>query len=321
MAEKPLAQIYLFDGEDTLKQEMLLQRLRKRLGEQGDLTMNSQVLSPREIKDRAHILDVLNTIPFGSAYRLVVLKEADRLSKELQEALTVYVGNPAPTTILVLIADKLAKNTRLYKAITLAFPDSLIDCSPKKRSELPQLIRNMAKNEGVDLSYPAANLLIERLGTSTIALSNETKKLAAIAKAQGAGRISEEDIVQHVPRLSSPKQWDLTNALALREASLCLRLIDRMEGFTATGLFVICVARIREILTAKVLRQRGRSVTQELRKQDWQLREVLRGTELYTVDELESLLAQAPGIEQRMKTGADADQLLKLWIIDACTPG
>ena len=319
MAQKPLALVYLFDGNDTLKQEMLLQRLTKRLAEKGDLTMNTEALTPKSIKDKAFLLSVLNILPFSSDYRFVVVREVDHLSKELQEALVDYVKDPSPTTVLALCADKLAKNNRLYKTIASGFPESLIDCSPKKRSELPQVIRNIAKVEGVDLSYNAASMLIDRLGSSTVTLSNEVKKLAAIAKAKGKNSISEQDIIKHVPRLSEPKQWDLTNALALRDASLCLKLIDRMKGYTASGLFIICVARIREILTAKVLRQRGLSVAKELNKQDWQIKELLRGVDLFTIGELESLILQAPEIELRMKTGGDADQLLKLWIIDACT--
>jgi hypothetical protein len=54
-------------------------------------------------------------------------------------------------------------------------------------------------------------------------------------------------------------------------------------------------------------------------KQEWQLREVMSATNLYRPQELERLLKRTPEIEMRMKSGADADQLLRLWLIDACT--
>ena len=318
MAEKPLTQVYLLNGDDALKQEMLLERLMKRIAEVGDLSLNSQVFSGKDLKTPDQILDALNTIPFGSPFRLVVVKEADRLVKEVQGALVSYIEHPLVTTVLVLVADKLAMNTRLYKVIQSNFASSIIDCSQKKRSELPKLIRNIAKAEGVDISPAATREMLERLGVSTVTLSNETKKLASIIRSRGDSSITERDVIQHVSRLAEPKQWDLANALAKRDASLCLRLIDRMKGFTAAGLFALCIASIREILTAMILKKRGVSVAQALRKQDWQIKELLQGTELYRQDELEDLLKKAPEIESLMKSGADADELLKLWIIEAC---
>ncbi|MDR2106663.1 MAG: DNA polymerase III subunit delta [Coriobacteriales bacterium] len=318
--EKPLLPLYLFSGDDVLKQTTLLERLKKRLAAEGDLTMNSQVLGAKDIPNADFLLNALNTIPFGSPLRLVVIKDAEALAKPLQEALITYAKRPSDTTVLVLVAKKLATNTRLYKAIAGHNKQSIIDCGSKKRSELPALIRSMARGKGVDIASGAAQLLIDRIGTSTVALNTEVEKLAAIAKGTGANRIEDEDVIHNVARLVEPKPWDLTNALALRDTALCLRLADRMHGYTAVGLLIQCVAKLREILTAMTLKKRGLPVASSMGKQDWQLREVMRATELYRPKEVEQLLSRVPEVEMRMKSGADADQLLRLWLIDACTP-
>jgi DNA polymerase-3 subunit delta len=318
-AEKPLSRLYLFNGDDTLKQETLLERLKQRIAALGDLMMNFQALSAKEIKQPEQLLNVLNTLPFGSPVRLVVIREADALSKTVQKTLVTYAKRPSDTTVLVLVAKKLLASSALYKAIVAYDKRSVIDCGSKKRSELPALIRGMARKEGVDITTDAANVLIDRVGTSAVALNAETGKLAAIVKAVGSRQIEEEDVIRNVAYLVEPKPWDLTNALALRNTALCLRLVGRMRGYTSVGIFTQCVAKVREILTASTLRKRGLPVASSMGKQEWQLREVLKATELYRVAELETLLKAAPGIEMQMKSGADADQLLKLWLIDACT--
>jgi DNA polymerase-3 subunit delta len=316
--EKPLSELYLFDGEDALKQDTLLERLRQRVAAIGDLTMNYQVFAAKSITGKEHLLDALNTIPFGSPVRLVVIRDAETLSKTLQEALVAYVQKPSTTTVLVLITKKLSKASRLYKAILGYSAKSIIDCGPKKRSELPALVRQMARGEGVEIGPSAANLLIERVGTSTVALNTELRKLAAMVKARGLGKVEDADVAHNVVRMVEPKPWDLTNALALRDVSLCLRLVDRMRGYTAVGLFAQCVAKLREILTAIVLKQRGLPVASSMGKQEWQLKEVLKATTLYRSEEIVCLLRQAPDIELRMKSGADANLLLKQWIIGVC---
>jgi DNA polymerase-3 subunit delta len=316
----PLSTLYLFNGDDNLKQETLLERLKKRIAAEGDLTMNSQVFTPKGITGVDYLLNALNTVPFGSPVRLVVIKEADTLSKALQEALVTYAQQPCDTTVLVLIAKKLPTSSRLYKAVVRHSAQSVIDCHSKKRSELPGLVRNMARSEGIDITSTAINALIGRVGTATVTLNAEIGKLAAIARATGQSRIGDDDVVRNVARIVEPKPWDLTNALALRDTALCLRLVGRMRGYTAVGLLIQCVAKLREILTAATLRRRGLAIASSMKKQEWQLREVIRAIDLYRVDELEALLERAPTIEMQMKSGADADQLLKLWIIDACTP-
>ncbi|MDR2587658.1 MAG: DNA polymerase III subunit delta [Coriobacteriales bacterium] len=317
--EKPLSELYLFDGEDVLKQKTLLDRLRQRVEALGDLTMNYQVLTPKDISSKEYLLNALNTMPFGSPLRLVVIKDADALSKPLQEALTAYAQRPSNTTVLVLISKKLPKTSRLYKAILGYSPQSVIDCGSKKRSELPALVRSMARGEGAEITLATANLLIDRVGTSTVALNTEIRKLSAMAKATGTNKIVDEDVLRNVVRMVEPKPWDLTNALALRDTALCLRLVGRMRGYTAVGLFAQCVTRLREILTAMTLKRRGMPIAASMGKQEWQIKEILRATELYRADKIESLLVQAPQIETQMKSGADADQLLRLWIINACT--
>jgi DNA polymerase-3 subunit delta len=317
--EKSLFPLYLFNGDDVLKQEMLLTRLQERIAKMGDLTLNSQTFAGKETHSAQSLLDALNTMPFLSPVRLVVVKDADGLSKAVSEALVEYAAAPTESTVLVLIAKKLAVSTRLYKAIAKNNPKSILDCSAKKQSELPPLIKNMAKSEGVDITSSAISLLLELVGASTVLLNTEIKKLAAIVRAIDKNRIDENDVLGNVARLAEPKPWDLTDALANRDTALCLRLIERMKGFTAIGLLTQCVTRIREILTASTLKSRGVSVAQALGKQEWQLRVVMRATTLYTPDELEALLVAAPKIEQQMKSGGDADTLLKMWIIGACT--
>jgi DNA polymerase-3 subunit delta len=317
--EKPLLPLYLFNGDDVLKQETLLERLKKRVAAEGDLAMNFRSFEAKGIAGPDALLDALNTLPFGSPLRLVVIREAEALSKKLQETLIAYAAQPSTTTVLVLITKKLASSSRLYKAFLNHDRQSVIDCSPKKRSELPKLVQGMARGAGVDITLGAANLLVDRVGASTVSLSTEVEKLAAVVKAMGRQRIEDEDVARNVIRLVEPKPWDLTNALALRDTALCLKLAGRMRGYTTIGLFTQCVMRVREILTAMTLKRRGLPVASSMGKQEWQLREVMRATELYRTDELESLLKDAPEIEKRMKSGADADQLLKRWIIDACT--
>jgi len=283
------------------------------------MSLNSQQFTARELKSSAQLLNALNTLPFGSPYRLVVIIDAEQLDKAVMAALVSYIQNPSQSTVLALVSDKLAKNTRLFKLIQERYHSSIIDCSQRKRSELPPLVRNIAKGEGVEIAVNIASLVVDRLGTDTVLINAETKKLAAIVKSRGDNRILEHDVLHYVTRRTEPQRWDMKNALFQKNLSLCLRYVDEMKSFTATGLFSLCITGIREILTAKTVKNRGISVAQHSGKQDWQIKELLIATNLYSLDELTAILQQAPEIESQMKSGADADHVLRIWIINVCT--
>ncbi|MDR2957831.1 MAG: hypothetical protein LBU61_06630, partial [Coriobacteriales bacterium] len=174
-----LAAIYLFNGDDELKRDTTLRRLSERIAASGDLLMNEETFNPESIKAPDQLLDILHTPPFGGQYRLVVINNAEKLDKNLAEALIHYLEKPLSSTVLVLLANKLAANTRLYKAIHTYNPKSIIDVSSIKRSELPHRLRQLAADYRVALDYQAAQSLIERVGTSMATVNNELKRLAA----------------------------------------------------------------------------------------------------------------------------------------------
>ncbi|MDR0308959.1 MAG: DNA polymerase III subunit delta [Coriobacteriales bacterium] len=346
----PLLPVYLFNGDDELKQETLRKRLIQRVfgvghgvsattGTSGDRTdstdandntddggledLNLQVFRPDQIRDAEHLLDTLNTLPFMADHRLLIIKEADKLPKALSECIIEYLKAPNPSTILALSAHKLAVNTRLYKAIAaIQNGKTIVNAASLKASQIPELTRRIASSLGIALTVDAAAELVDRIGTSTVTISTELKKLSAWAQAQGIQQITMEMIADQVIRVTESKPWDLADALSLRRPEACLQHLSRLQASTPQSLFTYCLGRLREMLSIKSLERRGGMSSQRiaatLGRQDWQLRSAFSGSRLYSQGELINALIEAPSIEARMKSGADAKQLLTLWLMTLC---
>lgn len=120
---------YLAVGEDALKREAVIARLKARLATMGDLSFNSDEFDG-EVAEGAAIAAACNTMPFASPVRLVYVRNADKLKRADAEELVNYLKAPSATTVLACEAEKLAKNTRLYKALAAAGPKAVIDCAP-----------------------------------------------------------------------------------------------------------------------------------------------------------------------------------------------
>ena len=108
--------VYLIYGSEDLRLAQALARLKKRVAEVADLDFNFDTFDGESAK-ADDIVAACNTLPFLSERRLVVVKNVDKMNADGTNTLATYVADPSPTTILVMVAVKLAKNTRLYKAV------------------------------------------------------------------------------------------------------------------------------------------------------------------------------------------------------------
>lgn len=307
---------YLAVGADDLKRQVVLERLEKRIADLGDLDFNKDTFTG-SATDADELVTACNTLPFACPYRLVIVKDAEKLPKQASEALIGYLGNPSETTIVLIGAKKLAKNTRLYKAVKKLGKQAVIDCAPKSRRDLPAQVRDFAVSEGVTITPAAATELIDMVGESTVRLDTELKKMAA---ALGHGYVIDvADVHRYVTRTAEVKPWTFTDALASRDARKCALLLSQMEGQSPFGLLTMSVNRIRELLVAKDLRGSGqRALAAELGKPDWQVKNHFRWADGFSEHELEAALDSAAELELQMKSGGDQDALFERWALQVC---
>lgn len=312
-----LAPLYLLVGEDGLKRETARRRLISRFKDMGDADFNIDMFDG----ENASVADVLAScivLPFVSEQRLVVVDSVEKMGKEALGQLALYCDDPSETTVLCLIAEKLAKNTVLYKRIAGSYPKSIVDCAPKGRKELPQLVSNMARAHGVTMEPAAAVALIALVGDSTVRLDSELTKMAASVGA--GGLISREVVARMVGRTAELKPWDLTDAFSERDITQVEHVLARLDSQSPFGLLALCETRVRDLLRAKALEDRGRGneLAAALGRPDWQVRNLRSWARRWTCGELQAALKDAERAERDMRSGADQKSRFELWLLSSC---
>lgn len=305
---------YLVVGEDALKRTTVLSRLRTRLEAMGDLSFNSDTFDGANCSG-ADVVAACNTVPFASPVRLVELRSAEKLSKADLDLLTSYIDAPCETTVLAVSAEKMAKNTRFYKAVARLGSSAVIDCAPPKNYELPRLVRSMAPTHGVTITERAASLLVELVGTDTVHLDAEIQKLALAHK--GSDPINENEVRSLVSRSSEVKWWDFVNAMSERNLKKSLDLLSKMPSVTPYELMPRCVNRIRDLMCAQSLASRSsiQTLAKELKQQDWQVKNYPQWAKRFTAAELRAGLVSARDAEQKMKSGTEPSTAFNEWLI------
>ncbi len=308
-----LLPVYLAVGEDELKRRTVLDRLRKRLATVGDLEFNHDEFDGERAQGE-DIVQACNTLPFASEVRLVEVTKVDKLSKAASEALVAYLNHPNQSTVLALSGAKLAKNTRLYKAVQSIGKQAVIDCAPMKRYELVRALRSMAIGHGFTLTASAAELLVDLVGEDTIAIDSELRKLALAHL--GNDPVTDQEVRRLVTRTAEVKPWHLVDAFSARDARECLRLLPLVESSSPYALIGMCTVRLRELACAKSLDARGEGgrLAEVLKVPAWRVKNHSRWAAGFTEEELKRAFSTARDCERDMKSGTDPDAAFKDWL-------
>ncbi len=248
-----------------------------------------------------------------------MVRGVEKLSKDGLEALTAYCGDPSPTTILALAGAKLAKNTRLYKAVDKL--GGVVDRKMDKR-DVPAFVRALFADKGKQIPLDAAEELVSAVGYDLRKLSVEVDKAVAYVGERSA--VTRADIEGVAATTAPTSIWEFTEAVGDRD---CRRALARAgdligEGESPYGLQALALRTVRDLIAVRALMDRGSSsafeVAREMGRPDWQVKRLLRQARGFRGDELVDLLRAAADADAQMKTSRDARLVLERWIVKVC---
>jgi DNA polymerase-3 subunit delta len=303
---------YLITGTDELKRQTVVKRLHDRLASEGDLSMNMDVFAG-DAAEGADIVAACNTLPFISDHRLVQVNNVDKLKKADQDLVIDYLARPNESTVLCLVTTGLAKNTRLYKAVKKVGALAIVECAPPKRRDLPNMVRSMAMAHGATITQAGANLLVDLVGENTVELDAQLQKLALAHR--GEDPITDNEVSAMVGRTSEAKPWEFVDAFCTRNIKKTLYVESHLGEKSVFGVFSMTVTRIRELLIAQSLIERGtiRQLPDILHVPAWRVKNHARWARSFSKDELHRALKTARDTEQAMKSGADPHIAFQQW--------
>lgn len=310
---------YLIVGADELKRDAAVRRLRSRVpADMADFNLDE--LDGASLEEPGQLISSAQTMPFCADFRLVIVNGAGELAKPVSEAVVSYLADPNPQCVLCLVAEKLAKNTRLYKAVAKVGPHSVIDCAPLKRWELPPYVVKLAQKRGLSMDNAAAQELMERVGESTVALDNQIATLAQLVG--DAGRITLADVEANVAQIAEVSPWAFADAVCERNAPRAMEMLNLMKAPSLVFLHSVLVGRLRELICAKSLDARGAAsgLARELGRQSWQVKNHVRWSRAFGEEELVELLGQAAVCERALKGSQDSEAAFARFVLAMASP-
>lgn len=225
MAEAPDKPVYLITGGDRPKIETALGRLRAHFSPEASESVSAVDTSGDEVVGLCNAGSL-----FGDA-RLIVVRDVDgqRDGEGRRKggwkaadvsAVTDYVANPAPATVLALVAEELKTSSALWKACAKAGTVLSFDVAKK---QLHGWVAEQFRQLGVRAEPEAVSALILLAGDDLTALKVEVDKLATWAAGEPIG---EREVAALVAPNADVPIYELTEAWSAREVGRALEISE-----------------------------------------------------------------------------------------------
>ena len=217
--------LHLITGDDESLVHGAVSDLVHRLVGDGDRTLLVDDFSGDEYELRA-VIDAAQTMPFLTDKRVVVARDIGRFNADDVVPLVAYLGDPLPTTDLVLVAG----GGRLAKAVT----DAVKKAGGTTTNTTPPTSKK-DRSAWIEDQVVAAGMKFEPAAIAVIAawMGEEAGRLGGVLdtleSTYGNGRrLTVADIEPFLGESGSVPPWDLTDAIDRGDTKTSLELLARM---------------------------------------------------------------------------------------------
>jgi DNA polymerase-3 subunit delta len=227
MAEAPDKPVYLITGSDRPKVETAITRLRSHFEAESIETVSALETSGVAAVGLCNAGSL-----FGDGRLLVVLdvdggKQTDGRRKGGWKAADVdtvstYLENPAPATVLALVADELKASSALWKACAKVGQVLAFDVAKK---ELHSWVAEQFRQRGARAEPDAVAALIQLVGDDLRTMKVEVDKIATWA---GDEPIGEREVEALVPSNADVPIYELTEAWSERDSARVLAVSETL---------------------------------------------------------------------------------------------
>jgi DNA polymerase-3 subunit delta len=303
VAATDLKPVYLITGGDRPKIQRALRRLRDRIGEEATELLSAHEVSGDDAVAACNALGLL-----GGGGRLVIVEDVDRWKAADVKSVSAYLANPAPDTVLALVAVEMKKDSVLAKAAKKA-GDILVYDVPKRR--LPEWVAKQFADRKVAIDDDAARLLVEVVGEDPEELASEVGKIATWSGGEPVGTKEIELLAAgcaEVPGYELTDAWgrrDLVGALAA-----CQTLLERSGdpvSRTVPMLIGMLVAHVGRVRDCQVFADEGlsaREAASRLKRHPFYVEKLFQQARNYGPDELREAVVRLATLDHAVKGGS-----------------
>lgn len=220
MKNKNFSPIYFLMGDEPHFIDIIENALSESVLTEEEKSFNQTLFYGKD-STIPEIVDACKRFPMMAEHQLIVVREAQELSRTI-EKLVDYVAHPQPSTVLVVCYKykSIDKRKKLYKALQES--SIIFDSKKLYENQVPDWIQRWVKNHKRSINNKASHLLVECLGTELSAIERALDKLMLLVSS--GEEITENHIEKHIGFSKDYNNFELRKALGSGDISHAQRI-------------------------------------------------------------------------------------------------
>ena len=265
LSAKKIAPIYFLAGEEPFLLEDSLKRIEKVINTDD---LNREVFQATECSGN-DILNSVETLPFLTDKRIVVLKMANKLKNDDFKIITKIIENPVDTSCFIIIFPEKIKNSTSKRKDLIALCEKsdtcyCVDCKKLYEKDVKNFIQEEFNIRGKNIEPDVVQQIINDTGLDLQNVSNEIEKIS-LYLGKDKKNITVEDFVKISGFTKEINIFMLTNSIEEKNLKYSLFIVEQMlkTGESAIGLLSTISGAIRKMLMAKSLMEEKNYTSQD----------------------------------------------------------
>lgn len=311
-----LPALTVFTGDDLGQFEVMKSQVLKQIGyDPADLNFAHFDMKEAAYKDIE--LELLS-LPFFADEKIVILDHFVDITTAKKRYLTddelksfeEYLENPSPTSKLVIFAEgKLDSKRRLVKL--LKRDAKVFEAIELKEQELRAYFQKWSQKQGLTFAEKSFEQLLIKSGFQ---FSEIQKNLLFLQSYKADSNITEEDIVQAIPKTLQDNIFDLTQLILAKKIDQARDLVKdlTLQGEDEIKLIAIMLGQFRLYTQVKILAESGQTESQMVSSlghylgrnpNPYQIKFALRDTRGLSLSFLQDSIRYLIQTDYKIKTG------------------
>ena len=240
--------VYLVTGDETLQHDESCDSIRKHL-RQLDYT-ERELHHVDASFNWDTVVEAVNNLSLFAERKIIELRlGSQKIKKAESDLLQRYLENPAPDTVLFILADRLdagAKKSAWFKVVEKL--GLVVEVWPIDVDQLPRWLNHRLSQFPIDLNHEAVQLLADRVEGNLLAAQQELEKLSLLYPNQTLNATQVADAVGDMSRFDA---FSLVDAALQRDPSRVQHILQmlKQEGVELTFILWSITRELRTLST------------------------------------------------------------------------
>ncbi|MDD2523299.1 MAG: DNA polymerase III subunit delta [Endomicrobiia bacterium] len=252
---KKIAPVYFLGGEETFLIDDCLKKIERKVNTDD---LNREVFQAIDCSGE-DIANAVETLPFLTDKRVVIVKMANKLKNADYEIITNLIEKTVDTACLILLfPEKLKNSMSKRKDLINVCLDSknciVVDCKKMYEKDLKIFIQDEFKNRNKTVTLDIVQQMIDESGMNLLNLSNEIEKIC-VYLGKNKQHVTIDDFVKISGFTKEINVFMLTNAIEEKNLQYAIFILEKMlqSGEKSIEILSSIATAIRRLVSAKSL--------------------------------------------------------------------